>query len=93
MISVPIAIVIFVLGIVTSLVGYIWSSLGKKISRIEKRMEAINFDVLMKCAECDPLTIQQIKELFDARFNEFRLELYKSGVLKPQIKKKTSSES
>lgn len=91
MISVPIAIVIFVLGIVTSLVGYIWSSLGKKISLIEKRIQSINIEVMNKCSECDPITVQEIKELFDARFNEFRLELYKSGVLKAQIRKKVES--
>jgi hypothetical protein len=38
---------------------------------------------LAKCQDCDPVTVVQIKDLFDARFNEFRLELYKSGVYKP----------
>jgi len=83
--TIPVSIVVFVLGLIVSLVGYIWGSLSRHIAKIEKELDSLNLD---KFKECEPVTMQQIKELFDARFNEFRLELYRSGVLRAKVNNK-----
>ncbi len=82
--NIPLSLSLFVLGIMVSLIGYIWASHAKKIDRLEKKVERIDLETreLAQLKECEPISMLQIKELFDARFNEFRLELYKSGVLK-----------
>ncbi len=83
--TIPLSLTIFVLGLVVSLISYIWASHAKKIDRLEKKVDRLDQDAreIEKFKECEPISMQQIKDFFDARFNEFRLELYKSGVLKP----------
>jgi hypothetical protein len=83
--TIPVSIIVFILGLIVSLVGYIWGSLSRQIAKIEKEIDGLNLD---KFKESEPVTMQQIKELFDARFNEFRLELYRSGVLKAKVNNK-----
>ncbi len=86
MIGVPTALMIFVLSLLVSLVAYIWGNLAGKISKLERKVDDLD---VAKCKACEPMTLQQVKDLFDARFNEFRLELYKSGVLKAAAKRKS----
>lgn len=86
MLSIPIGIATFILGLMVGLISYIWGTLTLKIGRLEKKVETLP---LAKCQACEPITIQQLKDLFDMRFNEFRLELYKGGVLKAPSKTKT----
>lgn len=78
MIEIPMALALFILGLFVSLVSYIWAHFTRKIDMLFRKIAVID-----KFQGCEPVTMQQIKDLFDARFNEFRLELYKSGVLKP----------
>jgi hypothetical protein len=87
--TIPVSIIVFILGLIVSLVGYIWGSLSRQIAKIEKEMDGLNLD---KIKEYEPVTMQQIKELFDARFNEFRLELYRSGVLKAKSSSNKKNE-
>jgi|ADurb_Cas_03_Slu_FD_contig_61_1076984_length_7533_multi_3_in_0_out_0_11 hypothetical protein len=68
--TLPISIVVFGLSVIVSLVSYVWATLSRRIEKIEKM-------------NANPVTLAQIKEVIDGRFNEFRIELYKSGVLKP----------
>ncbi|HOH98850.1 MAG TPA: hypothetical protein PL188_11165 [Candidatus Cloacimonadota bacterium] len=77
--SIPIGLILFFLGLMISLVTYIWTAHSKRLDKLERLVSAAD---LSKCQECEPVTVSQITALFDARFNEFRLELYKSGVLK-----------
>lgn len=79
--NIPIALFLFVLGLIVSLITYIWTTHAKRIDKLEKLVVAADLE---KCHHCDPITIEQVTSLFDARFNEFRLELYQSGVLKPK---------
>lgn len=78
--NIPLGLVLFFLGLLISLITYIWTAHSKRLDKLERVVGAVD---LAKCQDCDPVTVGQIKDLFDARFNEFRLELYKSGVLKP----------
>lgn len=92
--TIPIGLVLFVLGLLVSLVSYIWASLSGKIIKLEKHMETsvLSLEILTKCKDCEPVTVREIKDLFDARFNEFRLELYKNGVLKvTSVRKRVES--
>jgi hypothetical protein len=86
MVSIPVAVVIFVAGLIAGLISYLWGTQEGKIKKLERKVDGLD---VAKCKECDPVTLQQVKDLFDARFNEFRLELYKSGVLKAANRKKT----
>ncbi len=83
--SIPVSVVIFVAGLIAGLVSYLWGTQEGKIKKLERKVDGLD---VAKCKECDPVTLLQVKDLFDARFNEFRLELYKSGVLKAQTRKK-----
>jgi len=78
--NIPLGLILFFLGLVISLITYIWTAHSKRLDKLERIVGTAD---LTKCQKCDPVTVSQIKDLFDARFNEFRLELYKSGVLKP----------
>lgn len=86
MIEIPMAIALFVLGLIVSLVSYIWATLTRKIDMLARKIAVID-----KFQGCEPVTMDQIKDLFDARFNEFRLELYESGVLRPSSRKKKTN--
>jgi len=77
--SIPLGLILFFLGLMISLITYIWTAHSKRLEKLERLVSASDF---IKCQECEPVTVSQITALFDARFNEFRLELYKSGVLK-----------
>jgi hypothetical protein len=83
MISVPWAVVLFALGLMGTLIGYIWNSLANRISKLERRVDCIG------SMDGNWATLEQTKEIITAQFNEFRLELYRSGVLKAQTRKKT----
>lgn len=78
--NIPLGLVLFFLGLLISLITYIWTAHSKRLDKLERVVGGVD---LAKCKDCDPVTVAQIKDLFDARFNEFRLELYKGGVLKP----------
>ncbi|MDY0128493.1 MAG: hypothetical protein RBR69_10215 [Candidatus Cloacimonadaceae bacterium] len=93
--TIPLSLSIFVLGIIVSLISYIWASHAKKIERLARKVECLEGDAreIEKFKECEPITMQQITALFDARFNEFRLELYKSGVLKAPSNRHKKVES
>lgn len=89
--SVPLGIVLFVLGLIVSLISYLWATHAKRIEKLERTISSVDME---KCHSCEPVTVAQITTLFDARFNEFRIELYQSGVLKPhtpRVRKKAPS--
>lgn len=86
MIEIPMAIALFVLGLIVSLVSYIWAHFTRKIDMLSRKIAVID-----KFQGCEPVTMDQIKDLFDARFNEFRLELYESGVLRSSSRKKKTN--
>ena len=77
---VPLGVVLFVVGLIVSLISYLWATHAKRIDKLERTISAVDME---KCHSCEPVTVAQITTLFDARFNEFRIELYQSGVLKP----------
>ncbi|HOF59464.1 MAG TPA: hypothetical protein PK726_02655 [Candidatus Cloacimonadota bacterium] len=79
MMSVPQGIVLFFLGLLISLVSYIWVNLSKRLDSLEREFK--NLDP-HKCRDCEPVTEKQMQEILVNEFNKFRLELYKSGVLK-----------
>lgn len=79
MFSLPISVALFVVSLFVSLISYIWATLSRRIERLEK-------------CSLNPVTLSQIKEVLDARFNEFRLELFRSGVLKPVSKQRKKQE-
>lgn len=85
--TIPLGLILFFLGLLISLITYIWTAHSKRLDKLEQ----IVGTAIAKCSDCDPVTVLQIKDLFDARFNEFRLELYKSGVLKSQVRKKADA--
>lgn len=93
--TIPLSLSIFVLGIIVSLISYIWASHAKKIERLERKVEYLDQEAreIEKFKDHEPITMQQITALFDARFNEFRLELYKSGVLKPHPNRSKKNET
>lgn len=80
--NIPLGVILFFLGLFISMVTYIWTSHSRRLDRLERFLGSAD---IKKCHDCDPVTVSQIKDLFDARFNEFRLELYKSGVLKAPL--------
>ncbi len=82
--SVP--IVLFMAGLIVSLVAYVWGTLTSKLGKLEEKVSGLD---IAKCRDCEPVTEEQVKEIIAAQFNEFRLELYRSGVLKAQTRKKT----
>lgn len=87
--TIPVGVILFFLGLLISMISYIWASSSRRLDKLERIIGTAD---LAKCQDCDPVTVSQIKDIFDARFNEFRLELYKSGVLKPPTRfKKTDS--
>lgn len=92
--NIPLSLSIFALSIVVSLISYIWASHAKKIEKLEKKVESLIQETreIEKFKGYEPITMQQIKDIFDARFNEFRLELYKSGVLKPHANRVKKNE-
>ena len=77
MITVPTGMAVFILGVILSLIAYIWRSTQAMISRLDSRIASVE-----KKTDCDLVTIEKYKEILDSRFNEFRLELYRNGVLK-----------
>jgi hypothetical protein len=77
--SIPLGIVLFVLGLIVSLVSYVWATHARRIDKLERIVTAADME---KCQKCEPVTVGQITALFDSRFNEFRIELYQAGVLK-----------
>ena len=77
--NIPWALVLFVLGLLVSLVAYIWNVLDNKINKLEQKVD---------CVGSGWATLEQTKEIITAQFNEFRLELYRSGVLKAQVPRK-----
>jgi hypothetical protein len=92
MIDIPLSLVIFVLGVFTGLVSYIWKTLTSKINSatekidiLDKKMNSLDF---VKCHECEPVTVSQVKEIVTSEFDKFRLELYRSGVFKPDVRRK-----
>ena len=80
MMSIPLGIVLFVLGLIVSLVSYVWATHARRIDKLERIVTAAD---MAKCQKCEPVTVGQITALFDSLFNEFRIELYQAGVLKP----------
>lgn len=77
--SIPQGIVLFFLGLIVSLVSYVWVTHARRIDKLERRVTEADLE---KCQRCEPVTVGQITALFDSRFNEFRIELYQAGVLK-----------
>lgn len=88
--NIPLGMVLFFLGLLISLITYIWTAHSKRLDKLERFVSTAD---ITKCQDCDPVTVSQIKDLFDARFNEFRLELYKSGVLKPSANRYKKPEN
>lgn len=92
MIEIPIGLLIFALGVFTGLVGYIWKSLTSKINSTTEKVESLDSKVnsldFVKCRECEPVTVTQVKEIVSSEFDKFRLELYRGGVMKPDVRKK-----
>jgi len=88
--SIPLGLILFFLGLMISLITYIWTAHSKWLEKLERLVSASDFS---KCQDCEPVTVSQITALFDARFNEFRLELYKSGVLKPHPNRSKKNET
>lgn len=85
MIEIPTPLLIFVLGLLTGLIGYIWRSLSQRIAEMGKKVDSMDF---VKCRECEPVTVNQVKEIVTSEFDKFRLELYRSGVMKPDVRRK-----
>jgi len=87
MINIPLPLLIFVLGLFVSLVSYIWGSLARKIGTTTEKVESLDKKVnsldFLKCHECEPVTVSQVKEIVTNEFDKFRLELYRGGVMKP----------
>lgn len=86
MIEIPTGLLIFGLGVISGLIGYIWKTLSAKINKTDDKIEEMDKKVnsldIVKCRECEPVTVNQVKEIVANEFNKFRLELFKSGVLK-----------
>jgi len=80
MIEIPTGLLIFGLGVISGLIGYIWKTLSVKINELDKKVDSLD---IVKCRDCEPVTEEQVKALLSAEFDKFRLELYRSGVLKP----------
>ncbi|GAB1366022.1 hypothetical protein MASR1M36_08930 [Candidatus Cloacimonadaceae bacterium] len=92
MINMPLPLMIFVLGLFVGMVSYIWGSLTKKIGTTTEKVESLDKKVnsldFLKCHECEPVTVSQVKEIVTNEFDKFRLELYRSGVMKPEARRK-----
>jgi len=78
--QIPVALIVFVLGLLVALITYIWKSLSQKIGSLDAKVNSLD---LVKCRECQPVTVVQVKEIITNEFDKFRLELYKSGIFKP----------
>lgn len=92
MIEIPTGLLIFGLGVISGLIGYIWKTLSAKISKTDDKMDELDRKVnsldIIKCRECEPVTVDQVKEIVTNEFNKFRLELFRSGVLKSEQRRK-----
>ena len=92
MIEIPTGLLIFGLGVISGLIGYIWKTLSAKINKNDDKVEELDKKVnsldIVKCRECEPVTVNQVKEIVSSEFDKFRLELYRSGVIKPDIRRK-----
>jgi len=85
MIEIPTGLLIFGLGVISGLIGYIWKTLSVKINELDNKVNSLD---IVKCRECEPVTVNQVKEIVTSEFDKFRLELYRSGVMKPDIRRK-----
>lgn len=85
MISIPTALLTFTLSVFVGLIVYIWRTTQAMITKLDDRITSME----RRMSDKDSLTGEMLRDMLDSRFNEFRLELYKSGVLKPPPRKTT----
>jgi len=88
MIQIHVGLAVFVLGLIVSLIGYAWGDMLRRWRKIEKELEGID---IRKCQSCEPATVAQVREILEGEFNRFRIELYKSGVLKASSSRRATS--